>query len=183
MEYFISDFSNSVIGNSSVIVPLGQIYWRDSWLFFLTPYKQYASKSCCFYPPNIFIIQSFLHILIFPSLAQAPSSLSWIITVAFLSPLHPYIPRVCALCSSCRDPVNTEVRAHHPSANTPLRAFCAPFKTKNFITTSKALFFSCNLFSLLCLPSLISLISHYIYKAIQNSNSTTCWLQNHRQDT
>lgn len=74
--------------------------------------------------------------------------------------------RACALCSSCRDLINTEVRSRHLSGNIPLRASCTPFKTTNFITIYKALF---------CLQSFltpVSLIPHFSYQSLYLQSSS-----------
>lgn len=97
LGYCLSVFSISVnSSNPCYMVPLSQIHWSFSWFLFLTPWT-ICQQLLLVLPSNISRNQSFLTTPIFPTLAQTPFSLSWIITVALLTGLlTPFNPRVCA---------------------------------------------------------------------------------------
>lgn len=128
----------------------------------LSANKQYSSKSCRFYLPNIFKVQPLLTATTFSTVAQAPSSPSWIITIALLTglPCTP-APLASALYIAATEILLKQKSEHvrYPSTNT-FQEFPAPlmFKAQGFIVTSKAPHFSCHLFPFLYLLPLISVL-------------------------
>lgn len=82
--------------NPCYMVPLSQIHWSFYWFLFRTQ-RAICQQLLLVLPSNISRNQSFLATPIFPTLAQTPFCLSWIITVALLTGLlTPFNPGVCA---------------------------------------------------------------------------------------